>query len=225
MAIHPAIYQALAWAEVANLADAFLAVRTSRIEQEATRLLFSDYVSPNAFHTVLAGASAVCGSMRPNAGVFRDRFRSARPWLDFLTKCRTSGDALEALRRQTEAVRRSALTFVADSVALTVRFLHFLNPHCAPLATSRAAACLDLRPQPNHSQDQAVAMYCDYWTELVAAAAAGAAPSPRFKNFLNAPLAVELDGRRLRTSPVRALDSLLCLYGRSLDDRRSALTE
>jgi hypothetical protein len=225
MAIHPAIYQALAWAEVANLADAFLAVRASRIEQEAIRLLFSDYVSPSAFHTVLAGASAVCGPMRPNAGVSRDRFRSARPWLEFLTKCRASGDALEALRRQTQAVRRAALTFVADSVALTGRFLHFLNPHCAPLATPRAAACLDLRPRPNDSQDQAVAMYCDYWTELVDAAAVGAAPSPRFKNLLNAPLAVELDRRRLRASPVRALDSLLCLYGHALDNRGGAPTD
>jgi hypothetical protein len=216
MPFHPAIDKALAWAQFAYLSDASRWLPDYKLRHEALRRLFKQYVAPGEFHTILAGAYAVCGWMRrPLCGLDRARFERAKRWLALLAACEDSATARNALEGQTEAVRHAALTFVGDSAVMTSKFLHFLNPACAPMWDASAAACLDLRACPNQTPEEQAALYCRYWDELLAAASAGASPPPRLQNILKAPLDARLDHDRLRASLTCALEFLLFVYGRS----------
>ena len=214
MPIHPAIDAALVWAERADPNDPGLQLRDYRLRHEAVRRLFRQHVNPGAFHTVLAGAYAICGlTGRQLREVNRCRFERARWWLSLLAENDDGAVVFAALQRLTPQVRHGALTFINDSAVATSKFLHFLNPACAPIWDSRAAACLDLRPMPDHTPEQQAAAYCEYWDLLISASCAGASLPPRFQNTLNAPLDAHLDRDRQRASRLCALEVLLFQYG------------
>lgn len=169
-----------------------------RIGYQAITRLFQDYVRPDDYQTVAAGAYAVYGWMPTimKRGVQYAAWSSSK---EALGKLSSAADWPEANKILSE--RPSILTLINGSLVGTSKFLHFLNPEVLPIWDSRIGRVFRADRRDLVEKRDKYLAYCSAVSEAI-------------QHEIIYPAGyVEFSGDDV--SPVRRLEFLLFLYGQS----------
>jgi hypothetical protein len=192
------------WADRANDLDS-LDPNNYRASYSALLKLFTDFVTPSNYETVLSGALAVYGWMP----TILKNPPSEDQWCNHratLQKLRDANDWEGAACVLDEDAK--VLKLINNSVVGTSKFLHFLNPGIFPIWDSRIARCIGLRHKYELENTN---NYRSYAQSISDAIEEGFEVPKPFLGFIG------------KVSPVRRLEMLLFLYGKTLGRNRRSI--
>jgi hypothetical protein len=190
--VDESIRRAVDWAATQR---GFLDQSSYRIGYQALRRLFDEYVRPDDYEKVVAGAYAVYGWMPTimKNGIASEHWTTCRSALNSLRGAETWGTAAETFNETPEVLR-----LVNGSLVGTSKFLHFLNPACLPIWDSNISKVFDYVVDRTTS-------YLTYGQKVAEAIHEGIVYPERYIDFAGGSV-----------SSARQLELLLFLYGRSL---------